>query len=426
MISSPVEPINDSESLCGTVNTTPITRSSSTTEDGDEKQNDQQDVEKGENSIETEDDTNNSDVKDCKDVEVEKEEGKPSFRTRLCTFCHNNEILLFSMTVFCLEQACPQLRAKYHAPQITAVWCSVMLIFLHLGLGLKTNNVAKAFQRVDVNAFVQMFNFGFVSAVVFAGTRLLKAANILSAELSDGMVIASCLPMSINMVPAWTGAAGGDRPLAVINAAAGNMIGLFLSPVLILGYVGVNGDTQITDVFYKLTLKVLLPVVVGQIVQKTMPKVIALFNKYKEYFFRAQVYALMFILYNVFCETLTKELSSSLGEIFLMIAFVFLFLIFVMTAAWFAMRLFFRDYPELRIMGLFACTNKAFLLWIPLISAVYEDSPNVGIYLLPLLVWDQMQLIIGLSLFQRLRKFLNDEKIRRKQVLLPRDGRHTR
>ncbi|KAL7561402.1 hypothetical protein ACA910_001409 [Epithemia clementina (nom. ined.)] len=157
------------------------------------------------------------------------------------------------------------------------------------------------------------------------------------------MVITSCLPMSINMVHVLTDASGGDDPLAVINAAAGNMIGVFFSPVLILGYVDMTGDTQVTDVFYKSTLKVLLPVVVGQIVQKTMPKFIALFNKYKEYVKKAQEYALVFIVYTVFCKTFSKDAVSLFGEIFLMIAFVFLFLISVMTAAWFTMRLLFRD-----------------------------------------------------------------------------------
>ncbi|KAL7565450.1 hypothetical protein ACA910_020834 [Epithemia clementina (nom. ined.)] len=411
--SSAVEPINDPESLCGAASATPITDSSSTTAKKDGKQNDQHhDVEQAENSIVTEDDTNTSDVKDCKNVEVGEGEEKPSFKKRLLAFYHTYEFLLLILTVICLARAYPPLGAEYVAPQITASWCAVMFIFLYSGLGLKTKDFAKAFQRVDVNAFVQMFNFGFVSAVVFAGTRVLEAANILSSELSDGMVIASCLPMSINMVHVLTEAAGGDDPLAVINAAAGNMIGVFLSPVLILGYVGVTGDTQVTDVFYELTLKVLLPVVVGQIVQKTMPKFIALFNKYKECVKKAQEYALVFIVYTVFCKTFSKDAVSSFGEIFLMIAFVFLFLIFVMTVAWFTMRLLFRDYPEIRIMGLFGCTHKTIALGIPLISAVYEGSPYVGTYTLPLLIWYPMQLIVGSLLVERLRKFKKDELIR--------------
>ncbi|KAL7565436.1 hypothetical protein ACA910_020824 [Epithemia clementina (nom. ined.)] len=411
--SSAVETINDPESLCRTTSATPITDSSSTAAKKDGKQNDQHhDVEQAENSIVTDDDTNTSDVKDCKNVEVGEGEEKPSFKKRLLAFCHTYEFLLLILIVICLARAYPPLGAEYVAPQITASWCAVMFIFLYSGLGLKTNDFAKAFQRVDVNAFVQMFNFGFVSAVVFAGTRVLEAANILSTELSDGMVIASCLPMSINMVHVLTDAAGGDDPLAVINAAAGNMIGVFLSPVLILGYVGVTGDTQVTDVFYELTLKVLLPVVVGQIVQKTMPKFIALFNKYKEYVKKAQEYALVFIVYTVFCKTFSKDAVSSFGEIFLMIAFVFLFLIFVMTVAWFTMRLLFRDYPEIRIMGLFGCTHKTVALGIPLISAVYEGSPNVGTYTLPLLIWYPMQLIVGSLLVERLRKFKKDELIR--------------
>ncbi|KAL7578959.1 hypothetical protein ACA910_006925 [Epithemia clementina (nom. ined.)] len=76
------------------------------------------------------------------------------------------------------------------------------------------------------------------------------------------------------------------------------------------------------------------------------------------------------------------------------------------------MGLLFRDYPEMRVMGLFGCTHKTIALGIPLVNALYEGNPNVGLYTLPLLIWHPMQLIIGSLLVKRLKKFVDEDKIR--------------
>ena len=45
--------------------------------------------------------------------------------------------------------------------------------------------------------------------------------------------------------------------------------------------------------------------------------------------------------------------------------------------------------------------------WIPLISAIYEDSPKLGIYTLPLLIWYPAQLIMETLLPTRLSRFVD-------------------
>lgn len=182
------------------------------------------------------------------------DEDKTSMSARLCKFWWQNDFLILVIIVISLARAYPPLGAEYLAPKITADWMAVCLIFLLAGLGLNTDEFAKAFRMIWFNLYVQGFNFGFVSAVVFVVTRGLQAANILPDDLASGLVVTSCLPMSINMVIVLTKLSDGDESLAIVNAAAGNMIGVFLSPVLILGYIGVEGDIDLVEVFYKLAV----------------------------------------------------------------------------------------------------------------------------------------------------------------------------
>jgi solute carrier family 10 (sodium/bile acid cotransporter), member 7 len=155
-----------------------------------------------------------------------------------------------------------------------------------------------------------------------------------------------------------TKSSGGDEASAIFNAAFGNMLGVFLSPVLILGYLGVTGDVKMAEVFLKLAARVVAPVIVGQVLQKTSQPVVEFVKKHKPRFKQAQQYCLVFIVYTVFCRTFAEESQSGIGDIFIMIALQFVLLCSLMVLAWYALKLFFHDEPKLRVMGLFGCTHK--------------------------------------------------------------------
>jgi len=95
-----------------------------------------------------------------------------------------------------------------------------------------------------------------------------------------------------------------------------------------------------------------------------------------------------------------------------MIAFVLLLLVTMMIVAWYALKLLFPNEPKLRVMGLFGCSHKSVAMGIPLITAIYEENPNIGFYTLPLLVWHPMQLLIGSFLAPRLSDFVEREESR--------------
>lgn len=285
--------------------------------------------------------------------------------------------------------------------------CSVLA-----GLGLKTEEFSKAFQRLKFNLFVQCFNFGVVSLVVFAVSRGLAEIGVLSQSLADGMVVCASLPLTINMVLVLTNSAGGDEASAIFNAAFGNMIGVFLSPVLILGYLGVSGEVELLEVFLKLASRVIIPVCFGQLLQKYCPPVVAFNKKHKKNFKKAQQYCLIFIVYTVFCKTFADGNDSNVGDIFIMIAIQFCLLCAVMVLAWYALAIFFKNKPTLRVMGLFGCTHKTVAMGVPLINAIYEDNPLVGLYTLPLLIWHPMQLVLGSYLAPKLHAWVQTEQER--------------
>ena len=96
-----------------------------------------------------------------------------------------------------------------------------------------------------------------------------------------------------------------------------------------------------------------------------------------------------------------------------MIALQFLMLCVVMILAWTCLRLLFRNEPKLQAMGLFGCTHKTVAMGVPLINAIYESNPSVGLYTLPLLIWHPMQLVVG----SFVAPYINAYVKRREEVL---------
>lgn len=355
------------------------------------------------------------------DVKEEEQESRIiCFWKAFCKFYWDNEFLALVLLSILLAYAYPPLGGRYLAPHITATWIAVFLIFLLSGISLKSEELSKAFQRLKFNAFVQIFNFFVVSSLTFGFSRLMIHAGAIDKSLADGMVISTSVSITVNMVIVLTKSSGGDEAAAIFNAAFGNIVGVFLSPALVLMYLNINidgnGTADLGQVFYKLSLRMILPIAIGQIIHKFYSPAVNFVKENKRHFKHLQEYCLVFIVYTTFCRQFLKKESDEtpVGDIFIMIAFVFLLLITSMVLAWYGLKLLFPNDPRLRVMGLFGCTHKSVAVGIPLINAIYEKSPLVGYYTLPLLIWHPMQLVIGSFLAPRLATFVEQEEDRLK------------
>jgi sodium/bile acid cotransporter 7 len=159
-----------------------------------------------------------------KENEEEQQEEKSRlqrFMQSIFAFYVKNQFPLHTMLAILLARAYPPLGADYLQPEITATWIAVAIIFFLSGFGIKTKDFSTALQRYYFNGFVQFFNFGIVSIVVFGVSRLLTAAHMLNTKLADGMVICACLPMAINIVIVLSALTGADEAAAVFNSAFG-------------------------------------------------------------------------------------------------------------------------------------------------------------------------------------------------------------
>jgi sodium/bile acid cotransporter 7 len=325
-----------------------------------------------------------------------------------CTF----QFPILTLVVIALAKAYPPLGAKYLAPRYTSTGLAVAIIFFLSGLGMRTAEFFRVAHRCGFNAFVQIFNFMVPSSIVFGLTRGIAQSGWMSQSICDGLVVCHSLPMPVNMVMVLSAAAGADEAAAIFNTVVGNVLGIFLTPVLVVMYLGQSGDVPLGEIFWKMVLRVIVPLLVGHVIRKSSDRVRTFYAKYKRCFKATSEYLLLFIIYTVFCETFLEDSSAGIAEVFKMLFFQLVVLLVFTGMAWVSLRLLFPKDPEMIVMAVYGCVQKTEALGVPIIAAIFSGSSDIGIYMLPLLVYFPMQLVVGSMLLNYLRNYIHTTRER--------------
>ena len=325
---------------------------------------------------------------------------------------HKYNIVFFLILSIIIARAYPPLGGTYLVPHITSSWIAVMIIFskfgliynyarhflslcfwsewcdsdmdlfesfsLHcvylnlrtalVGMGIKTEVFfGEASQRLEFNMFVQGFSFLFVSAIVYGLSRFFVAANVLVHSVANGMVICSCLPATLNMVMVLTRISGGNESAAIFNCTLGTIVGTIIGPSLITVYLGASSNMDALDVFYRVVLRVILPMTFGQFLQKQSKRTMRFFRRFRALIMIGQRFLLTFVVYTEFCLNFLRNMenhgtyrfsSRELVSIPVMIFVQFLLQCLFMVISWHALDIVYTNEPKLRCMGIFGCTHK--------------------------------------------------------------------
>lgn len=325
----------------------------------------------------------------------------PSSTWKQCVkgFVETNAFVLKAALAIGVAKLYPPLGDEYVHPEITATWIAVIFIFFMAGLSLKSSEFSRtAAGLLWFNAFVLTYNFVFVSLIVVCVTKFVRQFDLLTEGLTNGMVICSCMPVTVTMVIVLTKSAQGSEVASVMLAATGCLLSVVVTPALLLLYIGAQSDVPLSEVFFTLVLRVVLPLLFGQLVRWLTPPLVQFITDHKKQFKEMQENALIFIIYTVFCKTFRHPIEASVWDVVWMSLLQGTTLIVVMVLAWYLLNLFFRDEPRLQVTGLYGCTQKSVAVGIPMISALYQHDPRAGIFTLPLLIWHPLQLLIGAAL----------------------------
>ncbi|CAF4427433.1 unnamed protein product, partial [Adineta steineri] len=149
--------------------------------------------------------------------------------------------------------------------------------FFLSGLSLRTRQLVKEILHIRLHLFVQIYSLLIIPFTIYAfGLLLIKLS--LNKTLIVGIIIMASTSTTISSNVVMTKNALGNEYAALLNAVLGNILGIFISPALILYFLKnpifdslsntSNSDNQLDygRIIKNLALTVLIPLFIGQII----------------------------------------------------------------------------------------------------------------------------------------------------------------
>jgi solute carrier family 10 (sodium/bile acid cotransporter), member 7 len=272
-----------------------------------------------------------------------------------------------------------------------------LVFFLH-GVGLPLANLRRGALAWRVHLLVQTLTF-----IVFPLLWLLFAATFkgwLPADLMLGFCYLAALPSTISSSVAMTALARGDVPVAIFNATLSSLLGIVLTPLLIttLGDTHANG-LSLGETMLKIAQLLLLPIVLGQLLRPLIGDWLA---RFKHYTANIDKIVILLLVYAAFCNSVQSGLWQQHGigliGITLLGAALFLAVILLISTTM-ARRFGFKREDEIAIV--FCGSKKTLASGIPMAALIFGAHPGLGMIVLPIMLYHQLQLFVGSVLAHR-------------------------
>ncbi|GFR79730.1 sodium/bile acid cotransporter 7 [Elysia marginata] len=297
-------------------------------------------------------------------------------------------------------------------PEITVKYLAVSIIFLISGVTLPTEDLTGALLQWDLHVFVQGFTFVIFPVIVYVLVSILQY-SFLHPALLEGLTVLSTMPPPVSSAIILTRSVGGNEAAAVFNSAFGSMLGIFVTPFLILLLLGSSEVEMPYDrIFKQLCITVALPLLIGQIIHNTLYKT---YRRMHIPFKTIGQVLILFIIYTTFCGTFSRTemsldtLSLVCTVLLMLILLIFIQLLLLHSSVYIG----FDQEDALAIM--YVGSHKNLIIGIPMIDIVFAESPNISLLSIPLLMYNPMQIVLGGMSIEPIRQWLLDQKRKRRK-----------
>lgn len=271
-----------------------------------------------------------------------------------------------------------------------------LLFFLH-GARLSRQAVIDGVRRWRLQAAILGFGYG---AFPIAAAALATAARgIFPRDLLIGILFLGVLPTTVQSSIAYASIARGNVAASVIAAAASNLIGVVLTPLLFALIASTAfGQVSLAGVG-KVALLLLLPFAIGQMLR---PRVLPIITRHAKVAGMMDKVTIVLAVYVAFSDAATQGLwhRVSAADLALLALAMLGLLLAAFGAAWSlgaAMRL---D-PADRATMLFSGAHKSLATGAPMARILFPPA-LAGAVILPLMLYHQMQLMLSAVISARL------------------------
>ena len=221
---------------------------------------------------------------------------------------------------------------------------------------------------------------------------------LLTPALAAGVLFLSVLPSTVQSSIAFTSMAGGNIPAAVCAASASNIFGIFLTPLLVGLLFGVHGNGISGSAVWTIVLQLLLPFMLGQIIQPFVGDFIRRHRKALSLVDRGSILMVVYLAFSEAVVTgLWHQFSAAALVTMVVVDIVLLALVLTITT-WTSRRLGFSREDEIALV--FCGSKKSLASGVPMANVIFAGQ-NIGAIVLPLMLFHQIQLMACAVLARR-------------------------
>lgn len=277
----------------------------------------------------------------------------------------------------------------------------IAMIFLLHGANLAPENLVAGIRNWKLHLLIQGTTF-----LVFpiAGLGLyIGLHGLLPDSLRLGFFFLAALPSTISSAVAMTALAQGNVPVAVFNATLSGLLGLILTPAMV-SVVTASGMAQFSliEAMADIAMTLLLPFALGQLVRPLIKGFLTRHKRFVSVFDRSII---LLIVFSSFATSTANGIWSRFSgmEFGLTLAVVLCLLCMAFGFTMFAARRMGLDQADEAAI-VFCGSTKSLANGAPIAQILFAGSPVLGVMLLPLLLYHQLQLMGCAILAQRYAK----------------------
>lgn len=267
----------------------------------------------------------------------------------------------------------------------------IALIFFFYGLKLSPDKLKAGLKNWKLHALVQIATFLIIPVLVLAFHPFLRSEEQEIIWLA--FFFLAVLPSTVSSSVVMVSLAKGNIPAAIFNASISGIIGIAITPLWMGLFIQeAQTDFDFTDIYIKLILQIIFPVVAGLLLQRFWGNWA---HKYSSSLSTFDKSIILLIIYKSFAESFVDNIFSAVSISDLLIICVgvlILFLIAYFLTGLMAKKLHFKR--EDQITAQFCGTKKSLVHGTVFSKILFGNMSSIGIILLPLMIYHALQILI--------------------------------
>jgi sodium/bile acid cotransporter 7 len=282
----------------------------------------------------------------------------------------------------------------------TAAKAAIALLFFLYGTRLSPQQALHGVRQWRLHLLVLATTF-VIFPVLGLATRVL-VPSVLSMDLYNGLLFLCLVPSTVQSSIAFTSIARGHVSAAIVSASLSNILGVVLTPLLVVLLMNTSGAPRVDGAAVRdIVLQLLLPFGAGQLARPWVAGVTARYSALLKVVDRGSI---LLVVYTAFSMGVVQGIWASVDAWRLVLVAVVAALLLAVVLIWTTVigRLTQLDRAD-AIVLLFCGSKKSLASGLPM-ALVLFPAATVGLTMLPLMIFHQIQLVVCAVIASRLAR----------------------